>query len=204
MLGIPRTPKRVVRAHSRDIYQPRFRIDQPASPLPKSDLQGFILPLKQPILGSMDLPTPIRMNTSTPKPQPTHHSPLFKEPPKRRSELQHQNANALPKIVDVDEEELHEEVALEDSDVIVLSPEPRPVSAPLIKKALPKPPPRPRTAEPIEQKPAKIAVRKPAIKQRTVPKLTVTQTPRCARPTASWLARIKSNREDCTLKAPIS
>ncbi|ULT96560.1 hypothetical protein L3Y34_004853 [Caenorhabditis briggsae] len=220
MLGIPKTPKRVVRSHSRDLYQPRFRIEQPTSPLSKSHLLGFTLPLKQHILQQkskdLPIPNPFPINTSTPKHKPpdpaisTHHSPLFsiKEPAKiykRRSELQYQNVNALPKILDVDEDELREEVALEDSDVIVLSPEPRPVSAPLIKKALyqPKLPPRPRTAEPVEQKPAKIAVCNPVPKQRTVPKLTVTKTPHCARPTASWLARIKSNREDCKLKAPI-
>ncbi|ULU01195.1 hypothetical protein L3Y34_001509 [Caenorhabditis briggsae] len=122
---------------------------------------------------------------------PTHTStPASGQPGRLPWELQKTNAvrYPMPTIIGFDEEELSLGTSPES--------EPRPASVPLVKRSLFRSeiPTRPKTAEPVIIR--KAGNQPGSLSHKRNMKLTLAKTPRCARPTQSWLNRIKVPRDD--------
>ncbi|UMM23861.1 hypothetical protein L5515_004363 [Caenorhabditis briggsae] len=122
---------------------------------------------------------------------PTHTStPASGQPGRLPWELQKTNAvrYPMPTIIGFDEEELSLGTSPES--------EPRPASVPLVNRSLFRSeiPTRPKTAEPVIIR--KAGNQPGSLSHKRNMKLTLAKTPRCARPTQSWLNRIKVPRDD--------
>ncbi|CAP32494.1 Protein CBG13753 [Caenorhabditis briggsae] len=193
MLSIPRTPGRAPRFNSSGMHTPNFKIQKQSTPMPYDHFLHAAVSLKQHIDFGEQSHRPIATPVKAQMFAPAHTS----TPATVRSGLLHpwevQKTNAvrdrLPSTIGFDEEE---ELSLDTSP----ESEHRPASVPLVNRALFRSeiPARPKTAEPVELRKAGNQPGSPSRKRNM--KLTLAKTPYCARPTQSWLNRIKAPRDD--------
>ncbi|PIC38249.1 hypothetical protein B9Z55_010318 [Caenorhabditis nigoni] len=190
MLGIPRTPRGAPRFNSNGMHTPMFKIQRQSTPMPYDHFRHAALSLEQHTAFGEQSQYPIATPVKSGMFAPTHTStPATNQP--RRWELQKTDAvrDRMPIAIEFDEEE---ELSLDTSP----ESEPRPASVPLVNRSLfrSEVPARPKTAEPVELR--KAGNKPGSLSHKRNMKLTLAKTPRCARPTQSWLNRIKAPRDD--------
>ncbi|CAO4374787.1 unnamed protein product [Caenorhabditis nigoni] len=189
MLGIPRTPGRAPRFNSSGMHTPNFKIQKQSTPMPYDHFLHAAVSLKQHIVFGEQSHCPIATPFKSQMFAPAHTSTPATVRPALLPPWELPKTNAvrgrLPSAIGFNEEE---ELSLDTSP----ESQARPASVPLVNRELFRSeiPARPKTAEPVE-------IRKPSSpsRERNM-KLTLAKTPYCARPTQSWLNRIKAPRDD--------